>query len=75
MERVGRIVGDGLPGRMGVPSLLEGNDGRVVISAQCSNGGPVCLEARDVKIDQVNGGPRAVAVRGAGIGPSSGVEA
>ena len=75
VKGVGSIGGDGLPGGMGVPSLLQGDNGGVVVSAERSDGGPVGLEARDVEVDEVYGGPRAIPVRGARVCPSVWVKA
>ena len=75
VKRVGSVSSDGLPGGVGVPSLLKGDDGRVVVGTQRCDGGPVGLEARDVEVDEVYGGPRAIPVRGARVCPSVWVKA
>ena len=59
--------GDGLPGGLGVPRLLEGDDSCVVVGAQGEDGRPIGLEAGDIEADQVNGAARAVTVGGAGV--------
>ena len=51
VKRVCRVVSNGLPCGMGMPSLLEGNNGGIIVCAQSRNGGPVRLEARDVETD------------------------
>ena len=75
MERVCGIVGNGLPGGMGMAGLLESNDGSVLIIAKGGDCGPVCLEARNVEAKQVDGFAWAVPVRGAGVGASASVKA
>ena len=75
VEGVCSIVGNGLPGGVGMASLLESNDGSVIIGAKGGDSGPVGLEARDVEVNQVDGFSRAIPVRRAGVGASATVKA
>ena len=75
VERAGSIGSDSLPGGMGVPGFLHGDDGSIVICPKGSNGGPVGLEAGDVEVDKVDSGSRAVSIGGARVGPTDRVNA
>ena len=73
MERAGGVSGNGLPGRVGMTSLLKSNSSGIVIVSKSGNGGPVGLKTRYIEANEVDILSWAVSISGAGIGAPAAV--
>ena len=71
MERASGVSGNGLPGRVGMTSLLESNSSGIVVVSKSGNGGPVGLKTRYIEANEVDILSWAVSISGTGIGSSA----
>ena len=71
VERAGGVSGNGLPGRVGMTSLLKSNSSGIVVASKSGNGGPVGLKTRYIEANEVDVLSWAVSIGGTGIGSSA----